>query len=156
VVTEQRADLLAALQAEHGDALFRYALRHTRDRGFAEDVVQESFARAWARPASVAGSSESARAWLFTVVRNLIVDDVRSARRTRELLTDEPPERVDADRTDAVLDRMLLTDALASLSPEHRAVVVSAYYLGSSTRETAEQLGIGIATLYRKLRSYGK
>lgn len=149
-----RVELLEALRLEHGDALFRYALRHTRDRELAEDVVQECFARAWARPASVSGSHDAARAWLYTVVRNLIIDDARSARHKRELLVDETPERSTPDRTDALLDRMLMADALSSLSLEHRAVVVQAYYLGRSTREIATELGIADGTVKSRLH-YG-
>ncbi|MGV0798998.1 sigma factor, partial [Mycolicibacterium elephantis] len=73
----------------HGQSLLRYVLRLTRgDMPFAEDVVQESLLRLWRRPEVLAQPSESVRAWLFTVARNQVIDDRRSARFGRELRTD--------------------------------------------------------------------
>lgn len=145
---------LAALHAEHGADLLRYTLRHTRDRGFAEDVVQETFARAWSHPARVQGGRDAARSWLFTVARNLIIDDVRSARHQREWSVEAVPERAGDGGTDAVLDRILISDALASLSPDHRAVVVDTYFVGRSVREVAEHLGVPEGTVKSRLH-YG-
>jgi RNA polymerase sigma-70 factor (ECF subfamily) len=148
------AALLRALQQEHGADLFRYALRHTSDRQLAEDVVQETFARAWRHPGWVAGDRGSARSWLFTVARNLIVDDLRSAHHNREQAVETLPEVSTTDDVDGILDRMLLADALASLSPEHREVIVDAYYLGRPLREVAERLGIPEGTVKSRLH-YG-
>jgi RNA polymerase sigma-70 factor (ECF subfamily) len=147
--------LLRALHEEHGPDLLRYALRHTGDRQLAEDVVQETFARAWKHPGRVAGDRGSARSWLFTVARNLIIDDLRSARHNREQAVEAVPETPSTtDDVDAILDRILLADALASLSPEHRVVLVDAYYLGRPLREVAERLGIPEGTVKSRLH-YG-
>jgi RNA polymerase sigma-70 factor (ECF subfamily) len=147
-------ELLRALHEEHGPDLLRYAMRHTHDRQFAEDVVQETFARAWKHPGRVAGDRGSARSWLFTVARNLIVDDLRSARHNREQTLEAVPEASTSDDVDAILDRILLADALASLSPEHRVVIIDAYYLGRPLREVAERLGIPEGTVKSRLH-YG-
>ncbi len=147
--------LLRALHDEHGPDLLRYALRHTGDRQLAEDVVQETFTRAWKHPGRVAGDRGSARSWLFTVARNLIIDDFRSARHNREQAVEAVPETPSTtDDVDALLDRILLADALASLSPEHRTVLVDAYYLGRPLREVAERLGIPEGTVKSRLH-YG-
>jgi len=137
---DDRTELLRALHDVHGPALLRYVSRLTHDTEFAQDVVQESLFRAWRRPALLEQGEESARAWLFTVARNLVIDDRRSARFAREFSTGTDPEpRPKDDETDAVLDRWLLSDALLSLSAEHRAAVVGAYYLGRSAAEIARQ-----------------
>ena len=72
------------LYDEHAAALWRYAVRLTGDRARAEDVVQETLLRAWQHPEVVGDSERSARAWLFTVARNMIIDERRSARFRRE------------------------------------------------------------------------
>ncbi|MGA1835321.1 sigma-70 family RNA polymerase sigma factor [Herbiconiux sp. 11R-BC] len=150
-MADDQAELLRAVHDAHGPALFRYVLRLTRDPGFAQDVVQEALLRAWKRPAILEQSDESARAWLFTVARNLVIDDRRSARHAHEFPTDELPERAAHDETDAVLDKWLLSDALLSLSIEHRTAVVSSYYLGQSAAEIAEREDVPVGTVRSRM-----
>lgn len=146
--------LLRALHDEHAADLHRFVLRHTRDAALAEDLVQETLTRAWRNPGKVAGDRDTTRAWLFTVARNLVIDDARRAHRRRELGVEALPDRAVQDDTDAVLDRMLIADALASLSREHRTAVVDAHYLGRSIKEIAEREGIAEGTVKSRLH-YG-
>ncbi|MCS5736149.1 sigma-70 family RNA polymerase sigma factor [Herbiconiux daphne] len=149
-MSDEQAELLRAIHDAHGPALLRYVVRLTHDHNFAQDVVQESLLRAWKKPAILEQSDESARAWLFTVARNLVIDDRRSARHAHEFSTDELPEpaaRSQRDETDAVLDKWLLADALLSLSLEHRTAVVSSYYLGHTAAEIAERENVPVGTV---------
>lgn len=144
---------LRALHDAHAPALYRYVLRLTRDHGLAQDVVQETLVRAWRHPEVVGGSDEHARAWLFTVARNLVVDDRRSARHRRELAVDAPPEPADPqrDETQTVLDAWLVSDALTTLSLEHRQVVVGAYFGGRTVAELAAELDVPAGTVKSRL-----
>jgi len=144
-------ELLRVLHDTHGPALFRYVARMTGDSAFAQDVVQESLLRAWERPSILEQSDDSTRAWLFTVARNLVIDDRRSARFRREDMTDELPEFAHADETDSVLDAWLLSEVLSSLSVQHRRAIVSAYYLGNSVAEIARQEDVPIGTIKSRL-----
>ncbi len=146
-MANDQAELIRALNDVHGPSLFRYVARLTHDYAFAQDVVQETLLRAWKKPAILEQSDDSARAWLFTVARNLVIDDRRSARFAHEIPTDQLPESATTDETDAAFDKWLLSDALLSLSPEHRAVVVSAYYQGHSAAEIARQQNIPEGTV---------
>jgi RNA polymerase sigma-70 factor (ECF subfamily) len=135
-------DRLRALHDAHARELYLFVLRLTRDHGLAQDVVQETLVRAWRHPEVLARSDDSARAWMFTVARHLVVDDRRSARHRHELAVDAPadlPGTSRRDETQSVLDAWLVSDALATLSPEHRAVVVGAYYGGRSVAELAAE-----------------
>ena len=78
---------MRVLYDEHAAALWRYAVRLTGDQARAEDVVQETLLRAWQHPEVTADAERSARAWLFTVARNLIIDEKRSARSRNESAT---------------------------------------------------------------------
>ena len=150
-MSSDQSELLHALHDVQGPALFRYVLRITGDYTFAEDVVQESLLRAWKNRAILEQSDEATRAWLFTVARNLVIDDRRSARHNREISTDAPPDVPSPDKTESVLDTWLLSDALLTLSLQHRAVVVSAYYLGHTVAQIAQQQGIPEGTVKSRL-----
>lgn len=124
-----RAELLRAIHDAHGQVLLRYVLRLTRgERAFAEDVVQESLLRLWRKPELLEQCSDGVRAWLFTVARNQVIDDRRSARYARELQMDSVPERSSPDEIGPAFDKWILSDALMSLSADHRVVIVRAYY----------------------------
>ena len=106
---------------------------------FAEDVVQESLLRLWRKPEVLQQPSGSVRAWLFTVARNLVIDDRRSARYARELQTEVVPERPSLDTLGPAFDKWILSDALLSLSPDHRTAIVRAYYVGQTVADIALQ-----------------
>ncbi|MES2092345.1 MAG: sigma-70 family RNA polymerase sigma factor [Actinomycetota bacterium] len=150
-MADEQAELLRTLYDEHAPALWRYVVWLTKDRHFAEDVVQETLVRAWARPQVLDQTETSARTWLFTVARNLVIDDRRSAHSRHEIPSDQLPERSADDGTDALLDTWLVSDALATLSTEHRLVVVHAYYRGNSTAEIARALDIPEGTVKSRL-----
>jgi RNA polymerase sigma-70 factor, ECF subfamily len=127
------AALLKALYDEHAAVLWRYAMRLTGDASRAEDVVQETLLRAWQHPEVMDDPERSPRAWLFTVARNMIIDERRSPRfrMTASSLDDSStPEQSTPDQVNATLDRMLIADAMTQLSGEHRAVIERSYYRG--------------------------
>lgn len=144
------ADADELLRGVHGIELHRYVARMTDDAR-AQDVVQETLLRAWRHPDVLTRPENSVRAWLFTVARNLVVDDVRSAHRRRELATDRVPDAATPDGTQRVLDAWLVADALEGLTPEHRAVVVGAYYGGRSVAELADEHGVPPGTVKSRL-----
>ena len=151
---DPEAELMKVLYNEHAAALWRYALRLTGDQARAEDVVQETLLRAWQHPEVSDDSERSARAWLFTVARNMIIDERRSARFRNEvgaLDASGTPESAGPDEVNTALDRLLITDAMAQLSPEHRAVIRRSYYLGWSTTQIAEDLDIAEGTVKSRL-----
>ena len=145
------AELLRALHDEHAAALWRYVVWLCGDRQLAEDIVQETLLRAWRRPSVLDQSETSARAWLFTVARNLVTDHYRSARSRHEIGVEVLPERSGPDGIEAMLDSWLVADALSELSADHRAVVIHAYYRGESVSRMATELGIPEGTVKSRL-----
>ena len=139
--------LLRALHDQYAGPLWSFALRLTGDRARSQDVVQETLLRAWRKPSVLDEEQGSARAWLFTVARRIVVDEWRSARSRREITVDEPPEQPEADQVDALLDSWIIAEALDRLTPEHRAVIVECYYRGRSTAEAADVLRIPAGTV---------
>src|SRR3954464_3859134 len=148
----EHAALLRAVHDEHGHTLLRYVLRLTRgDMPFAEDVVQESLLRLWRKPEVLTQPTDNVRAWLFTVARNLVIDDRRGAGSPRELQSEYLPERASPDAIGPAFDKWILSDALLSLSPEHRTAIVRAYYLGQTVADIAQQEQIPEGTVKSRL-----
>jgi RNA polymerase sigma-70 factor (ECF subfamily) len=142
-------ELLRALHDEHAPALWSYAVGLTNgDRSRAQDVVQETLLRAWRNPSVLAQQQGSARAWLFTVARRIVIDEWRAARRRGEVITDQVPEpAVSDDMAQRTVDRQVVLQALLALSPEHRAVLVECYFRGATVTEAAQTLGIPPGTV---------
>lgn len=141
-------DFLRVLYENHRHSLLNYATGLTGDRAAAEDVVQETFLRAWRHPESF-GEGTSARGWLITVARNVVIDRARAAR-LRETREHEPEPM--PDHAQRVVDTLVMDAVLASLSYEHRRVLTELYYNGRTYTEAAVCLGVPTGTV--KSRSH--
>lgn len=155
------------LVGEHLSGLFGAALRLTRNRANAEDLLQETFLRAW-RSFHTFRPGTNARAWLYRILMNAYIDAYRKT--TRE------PEVVDQDDVDefylyskvqesdeykragnpeeAFLATLMDADvkaALESLPERFRAAVILADIEGFSYKEIAEILDIPIGTVMSRL-----
>ncbi|MFG2845885.1 sigma-70 family RNA polymerase sigma factor [Kitasatospora sp. NPDC048296] len=143
-------DTLAELYRVHGPGLLRAMLRVTSgDRGKAEDILQETFLRAWQNPAAIARGVEESRPWLFTVARRIAIDHFRTASaRAREVGAESPEDYAGThDPYDDVLAARDLATAMAELQPHHRDVLVELHLKGRSTAEVASSLGVPVGTV---------
>jgi RNA polymerase sigma-70 factor, ECF subfamily len=146
------AELLKALHDEHAAALWGFVLRLTGgDRSRAEDVVQETMFRAWRRPAVLAQHEASARGWLFTVARNIVVDDWRAGQRRPTTSAELVAEPLEPDTTDTALQSIMVADAIRRLSRDHRAVLLECYFRGCTAAQAAARLGIPAGTVKSRL-----
>jgi RNA polymerase sigma-70 factor (ECF subfamily) len=147
--------LLRGLFDNHAGALLQHVLPLAGgDRGRAEDIVQETLIRAWRHPEAMRPERGPIRPWLYAVARNLAVDATRArAARPREV-SDAPLALVESpdQELDHALDSWVMSEALDSLSSQHREVLVEVYYRGRSVAEAAEILGIPAGTV--KSRTY--
>lgn len=131
-------DIFEQLYRQYYAPALLYAQGLCRSRHEAEDAVQEAFCRAWlALPDEVV----SFRAWLFRVLRNLIIDRLRQ---TKRLTEDQPPERTDGSTPESVLlrreDAAALYRAMERLSDTDRELLTLHCFARLTAAELAEAL----------------
>jgi RNA polymerase sigma-70 factor (ECF subfamily) len=138
------------LHDEYRQRLFAFALKLAfGDRHLAEDLTQETMLRAWRHREKLVERRSSFLSWLFTVARNINTDWLRARRGHPVEISDqrlaEIPDGGDDFR--AVLTRSLLQDALATLTADHRSVLVEMFLRDSTASEAATALGIPEGTV---------
>jgi RNA polymerase sigma-70 factor (ECF subfamily) len=144
------------------DALYRVARRLTRRPADAEDLVQETYARAF-RGARSFTPGTNLRAWLFRVLRNVFLDGVRREGRAFPVDADADPDVAGASgpgdgwlRGDAELERLRrvvgeeIEEALRAL-PEGSRTVVLLDLEGLAEAEIAEVMGCAPGTVKSRL-----
>ncbi|HEY0442709.1 MAG TPA: RNA polymerase sigma factor [Candidatus Limnocylindrales bacterium] len=161
------AELIIRMQADDLDAFETFFLRHrtliyrtayglTGDRQAAEEVLQDTFARAYRHRATLLPEL-SPVPWLHRVALNLCYSRLDRRRlkaepiveATAALLRDgavEPAER--AERQEL---RAIVREGIAALPPKHQSVVVLYYLQGLSLQETASFLDVRLGTVKSRL-----
>jgi RNA polymerase sigma-70 factor (ECF subfamily) len=146
---DEQEELMQTLHAEHAAGLWGYCLHLTEGDGArAQDICQETLLRAWRHPEVLARKPEATRGWLFTVARNIYIDEWRARKVRPETVTAELPDVVDdQDQVDRMLQGWVVAEAMTRLSPEHRAVLRECYFLGRSVAEASHELGVPEGTV---------
>jgi RNA polymerase sigma-70 factor (ECF subfamily) len=153
LASDPSGDGLRTLYRRYGGELYGFALNALRDRGLAEEVVQDAFTSVWRHADRYDPDVGSFRTWLYGLARNRIVDLRRRASARPVLAEGEHDEPGELDRSlDDALLRWQVGAALARLSPEHRDVVRMAHFQALTLREIAEALGLPLGTV--KSRTY--
>jgi RNA polymerase sigma-70 factor (ECF subfamily) len=156
---------LAELYDRHSRLLFGLILRIVRDRGEAEEILQEAFVRVWTRADIYDARISAPLPWMVRVARNGAIDRLR-ARRVRAAVNVPAIDvtAVEAAAPDidiqtpeaAVLDgerRRTLADALASLPAEQRQLIEAAFFEGHTHSELAERSGLPLGTVKTRIRA---
>ncbi|MBO2440978.1 sigma-70 family RNA polymerase sigma factor [Actinomadura nitritigenes] len=140
---------MAELYREYQRPLMSFVLRLTGgDRQWAEDVAQETMIRAWRSADRLDVRSASLMPWLATVARRIVIDDRRHRDVRPPEVGDAPLENLPmADEMDALLRKVVVTEALASLSPAHRQALTETVLRDRTVNQAAEHLGIPVGTV---------
>ncbi len=129
--------------------LRRYARALVSERSRADDLVQDTLERAWAKM-HLFRTGTDLRAWLFTVMHNVYVNQVRAARETVEF-DESAVEAVSRDPQGERLEVRDLERALLRLPAEQRQVLLLVALEDMSYDETAKALGVPIGTVMSRL-----
>ena len=146
----------------HADQLYRIALRLSGSQQTAEELVQETYLRAFRSWRSYRPGSNLA-AWLATILRNVFLDEARRQQRrpaqesfedTTEYYLYNQLAGPSGEPQEAVLNRLAgsaIVEALADVPPAFREVVVLVDIGDFSYQEAADILGVPIGTVMSRL-----
>jgi RNA polymerase sigma factor (sigma-70 family) len=129
--------------------LRRYARALAGDRGLADDLVQDTLERAWSK-FHLYRRGTDLRAWLFTVMHNVYVNQLRAARPSAALDEDLPELARPGRETDGLQIRDL-DRAIGRLPPEQREVLLLVALEDMSYEQAAQTLEIPIGTVMSRL-----
>jgi RNA polymerase sigma-70 factor (ECF subfamily) len=140
---------LNALFDAHHQRLYRLARRLSGCSEDARDLVQETFLRAARSPHSVPAGATSEEAWLVRVLINICRDRWRRKAVQRRSLSVHEVERSvhAADPEPAMLAQSMVRQALESLPPRRRAIIVMYELEGCAIPAIAKLLGVAAVTV---------
>jgi RNA polymerase sigma-70 factor (ECF subfamily) len=131
-------------------SLRRYAHALAGERTAADDLVQETLARAWERATSWSGSGDI-RPWLFSIMHNLRIDQARKPSLATVPLDDEAMAIPDSLRQPDTLALRDLDNALRKLPSDYREVLLLIALEDMSYAQAAEVLGCPIGSVMSRL-----
>lgn len=147
---DERAAAFSRLLDRSMDRSLRLAAVILCDRAEAEDALADAALRAWQRVSSLRDPAKF-DAWFSRILVNVCRDRLHHRRPTSTLGFDPA---VDADAFAESVERTALYDALATLTPGHRAVIALHYLEGLTVDQIAERLGVRAGTVKSRLH-YG-
>ncbi|WP_340677218.1 sigma-70 family RNA polymerase sigma factor [Paraglaciecola sp.] len=138
-------NLVLALHAD----IFRYACWLVRDKAVAEDIVQETFLRAWKSLDSL-NDEKAAKSWLITILRR--ENARRFERKQFDLVDIDDVAVIDEQLThETEIEHRELRIIMASLSDEYREPLILQIVMGYSGDEIAQQLNLNKNTVMTRL-----
>lgn len=157
---EMRVANFSQASLEHLDALYGYALVLTRDRTDAEDLVQETYVRAIGAIGQLVPNS-NLKGWLFVIMRNAWLNQVRHDRNGPHFVELGNDERVETPVTDLTFNPQLsylrkleydeIREAIEQLPDLYREIVVLRDIEGFSYQEIATMLNCPAGTVMSRL-----
>ena len=147
---------VADLYDRHHRLLFALILRILRDRGEAEEVLQEVFLSVWTKADTYNPSLGSPVGWLVRLARNRAIDRLRtlSVRARAVTAVDEPPALENPEEAAARSEQQgRVRSALDSLPAEQRELLEQAYFRGLTHSELAEAFALPLGTVKTRVRS---
>jgi len=139
----------ALVKALHGD-LYRYAYWLTHEKQVAEDLVQETFLRAW-RALDSLKDEKAAKSWLITILRR---ENARRFERKRFDMSEYEEANImdtQSTTTEQVIENQWLRDKIAQLPPEYSEPLVLQVLGGYSGEDIASMLNLNKNTVMTRL-----
>lgn len=137
---------------EYHAQLYGFAIKHTNDAALAADIVQQAFVQLWQKRTTIQ-SPLAFKAYLFTITRNLIIDEYRRKIATQEanyifsdFINDTSNEEEDYEQRVTAL-----MQAIQALPPKRKQIFEMHKLEGLSHKEIADQLSISVSTVEKQM-----
>src|SRR3954463_15723331 len=140
-----------ALYRECAGDVFAYVMTLLRERSAAEDATMAAFERAYRRRRSFDRARGNERAWLFTIARNVALDELRRRKRTVALVGEPADEGTAAVGDSDPLQRAAVRAAIAELEPRERELVALKFIAGLTNAEIADVIGVSASNAGTRL-----
>ncbi|WP_068547878.1 sigma-70 family RNA polymerase sigma factor [Thalassotalea crassostreae] len=139
----------ALVKALHGD-LYRYAFWLVHDKHIAEDLVQETFLRAWKALDSLK-DEKAAKSWLITILRR--ENARRFERKQFDMSEYDEPTIIDniSSTTEQEIENQWLREKISKLDVDYREPLILQVVAGFSGEEIASLLGLNKNTVMTRL-----
>jgi RNA polymerase sigma-70 factor, ECF subfamily len=147
---------IGELYDRHSRLLFGLILRILRDRGEAEEVLQEVFLQVWTRAETYNVALGSPAGWLVRIARNRAIDRMRAnAVRGRAVEGAPTPVEPATPETNAAASEQqrAVARALDSLPEDQRVLIEYAYFQGLTQSELAERFKLPLGTVKTRVRT---
>lgn len=135
-----------ALYRAHAGGILRYCRRLAKNTEAAEELMQETFARA-IRAGQAPDGADDSRRWLYRIATNATIDRLRRERILRFVPFVGREHAAETDREEADLVR----HALRSIPPDQATAVVLRLHEGFTPAEIASMIGISEAGVKSRL-----
>jgi RNA polymerase sigma-70 factor, ECF subfamily len=159
---EGSTSAVGRIYAKERDRLRKVAHRIVRNRDHAEDVVHDAFAQILRDAGNFDPARGSARAWIYTIVRNTALKRLQNSRRHLELEGSELGPNADqlqqaqlqqvSQPSPRLAEGAFLRSCLEALEPRRRASLIMAIIDGRTHAEIAQYLGVPIGTVKAWIR----
>jgi RNA polymerase sigma-70 factor (ECF subfamily) len=151
----QRQDRAAIgeLYDAYGGALFGVVLRIVQSRELAEQVLQDTFLKAWRNGASYDSSKGRLFTWLLNIARNTAIDATRTAHFRHYQKTDSLDNLVHTPGGQSINpEHVGVREVVARLDEKYKSLIDMIYFKGYTQEEVAEETGIPLGTVKTRLR----
>jgi RNA polymerase sigma-70 factor (ECF subfamily) len=155
-IVARDANAVGELYDRHSRLLYGLILKIVKDRGEAEETLQEVFVQVWSKADTYNVQLGTPIAWLVRIARNRAIDRLRATSvrvRTAEATPLPPPVETPEARASMTEQERAVARALAALPLDQRQLIECAYFAGLTQSELAARFGLPLGTVKTRVRT---
>ncbi len=150
---QQDQGAISALYDAYSGALYGVVLRIVQTNELAEQVIQDTFLKAWRNGAQYDATKGRLFTWLLNIARNTAIDATRSAHFKNAQKTGNLDQIATHSSGDVINpDHLGIREVVAQLDEKYRSLLEMVYFKGYTQEEVAEETGIPLGTIKTRIR----